>query len=70
MATCLVCAEIRGAFVCGSYEFGRLWESIWEEMFPIWDTHGPIDCLAKLETKAARDYARERYAEWRADNQD
>ncbi len=63
--TCLVCAEIREAFVCGAWVFGMLWESIWDEMFPIWDTRGPIDCLAKLESKEARDYARTRYAEWR-----
>ena len=34
-------------------------------MFPIWETEGPIDCLAKVESKEARDLLRARYAEWR-----
>lgn len=34
-ATCALCAEIRKAFVCGSWVFGRLWDSIEDEMFPI-----------------------------------
>ena len=68
--TCSVCAEIRGAFVCGGAVFGMLWESIRDEMFPIWDTQGPIDCLAKLETREARDYAREQYADWQTDQEE
>src|SRR5437016_3960551 len=52
--TCGPCAEIRGAFVCGSWCFGRLREEIEEVMFPIWDESGPFDCLAKLETIEAR----------------
>jgi len=63
--TCGPCAEIRKAFVCGSWIFGQLWESIEEGMFPAWDTSGPIDCLAKLETREARDVCRERYREWK-----
>jgi hypothetical protein len=62
--TCLPCREIREAFVCGSFEFGRLWESIEEEMFPVWDTRGPIDCLAKLDSLDARELARAKYQEW------
>lgn len=63
-ATCSTCAEIRKAFVCGSWVLGMLWGTIDEEMFPIWNERGPIDCLAKLETKGARDYAMERYDKW------
>ena len=67
-ATCAECAEIRNAFVCGSWVYGQLWESIEEAMFPVWTRKGPIDCLAKLDTLAARDKCRERYAEWKKDN--
>lgn len=63
-ATCAVCEEIRRAFVCGSVTFGMLWESIELEMFPIWTERGPIDCLAKLDTLAARDKCRARYQTW------
>ena len=63
-ATCAVCAEIRDAFVCGSWIYGRLWVSIEEEMFPIWDEYGPLDCLAKLKTVEARQKCRDRYHEW------
>ena len=41
-----------------------LWESVEEELFPKWRTHGPFECLAKLTTEAARDYCRERFAQW------
>lgn len=64
-ATCASCAAIRDAFVCGSWIYGMLWESIEEGMFPVWDRTGPIDCLAKLETLEARDKCRQRYQQWR-----
>jgi hypothetical protein len=63
--SCAVCCEIRSAFVCGSWEFGRLWESIREEIFPIWEESGPIDCLAKVETLEARNKLREEYQDWK-----
>lgn len=63
--TCLVCRDIRNAFVCGSWVFGQLWESIEEGMFPVWETSGPIDCLAKLDTLEARNECRERYRDWK-----
>ena len=62
--TCSLCYEIRRAFVCGSWIFGELWEAIREEMFPIWNERGPIDCLAKLESREARDKCREEYRVW------
>jgi len=65
--TCLLCKEIRDAFVCGSYIFGELFREIEEVMFPIWNEHGPIDCLAKLKTKEARDEVRHRYKEWESE---
>lgn len=65
-STCAPCAEIRDAFVCGSWLYGRLWESIEESMFFVWDRSGPLDCLAKLETLGARNKCRERYARWQA----
>lgn len=64
VATCLRCREIREAFVCGFVVFGMLYESIEEEMFPVWNERGPIDCLAKLESRDARDYLRDMYREW------
>ena len=68
--TCAVCEEIRNAFICGTWAFGELWESIREGMFPVWETKGPLDCLAKLTTVAARDRCREEYADWKEDNDD
>jgi hypothetical protein len=65
--TCAQCAEIRKAFVCGSWEFERLWECIAEELFPVWQTHSPIDCLAKLETPEAIAKCREQFAAWQED---
>ncbi len=62
--SCAACAEIRKAFVCGSWTFGMLWESIEEGMFPVWNERGPIDCLAKLDTLEARNKCRDRYADW------
>lgn len=63
-ATCAICAEIRSTFVCGTWIYGQLWASIREDMFPIWIERGPLDCLAKLDTLAARDMCRQRYEEW------
>ena len=63
--TCALCREIRKAFVCGTWTFGLLWESIEEGMFPVWETAGPIDCLAKLDTIEARDKCREYYRKWK-----
>lgn len=63
--TCLLCAEIRGAFVCGSWMFGGLREAIEEALFPIWETSGPIDCLAKLDTLEARQLVRQWYDDWK-----
>jgi len=63
--TCLPCAEIREAFVCGSFIFSMLWESIEESIFPRWDQEGPFDCLAKLTTQAARNFIQARYEEWK-----
>jgi hypothetical protein len=68
-ATCAACAEIRDAFVCGSWVYGQLWESIEESMFPVWTRKGPIDCLAKLETLEAREKCRDRYRDWKADRE-
>lgn len=62
--TCGTCYEIRRAFVCGSWVFGMLWESIREEVFPMWIDHSPIDCLAKLETLEARNVMRARYEDF------
>ena len=64
--TCPTCYEIREAFVCGSWEYGMLWESIRESMFPIWTERGPIDCLSKIDTRETRDVLRKNYAEWEA----
>lgn len=62
--TCPTCYEIRSVFVCGSWIYGRLWESIREGMFPIWKESGPIDCLAKVESLEARNKLRNAYDDW------
>jgi len=67
--TCLVCAEIRKAFVCGGEVIGYLWESMAEEMFPVWHRKGAWDCLAKLTTDAAVAKCNQRYARWRKDGE-
>jgi hypothetical protein len=64
---CVVCAEIRNAFTCGSWIFGELWESMRDEMFPVWRDKGPWDCLAKLTSDAAIAKCNAKYAEWSAD---
>lgn len=68
-STCLVCAEVRKAFVCGSWVLEMLWQSIEDELFPRWRREGPFDCLAKLETVEARDYCRARFDAWMAERE-
>lgn len=63
-ATCLLCADVRKSFVCGSWVLGLLWESVEEELFPRWRDEGPFECMAKLQTQEARDYCLTRYEEW------
>lgn len=62
--TCLLCVEIRTAFVCGSFVYEGLWGAIEEEIFPLWNKAGPWDCLAKLTTPEAIKLANHRYSEW------
>lgn len=66
--TCAVCAEVRDAFVCDSWVYGDLWESINEGLFPVWRTKGAWDCLAKLTTPEAVEACNHRYREWLRDN--
>lgn len=63
--TCQLCADIRGAFVCGGWIFGKLRYELEEVMFPIWDQSGPFDCLAKLDTVEARRKVNGWYDEWK-----
>jgi hypothetical protein len=67
MRVCLVCAEIRDAFTCGSWIYGELWESVREEMFPVWRRNGAWDCLAKLTTPEAVAKCNAEYAAWAED---
>jgi len=67
--TCAVCREIRDAFSCGSYTFEMLWELMREEMFPLWRSRGPWDCLAKLTTPEAVAMCNSEFAEWLHDNE-
>jgi hypothetical protein len=48
--------------------FGQLWESIREELFPVWRESGAWDCLAKLTTPEAIAKANAEYREWLTDN--
>lgn len=66
--TCLICEEVRKAFVCGGAVFSLLWESIVEELFPRWRKEGPFECMAKLTTTEAREYCLARFEEWQRDN--
>ena len=65
--TCGECAEIRKAFVCGSWVLGELWESMRDQMFPEWRSKGAWDCLAKLTTVAAVAKCNAAYREWHRD---
>lgn len=64
--TCLVCVEIRGAFYCGGFMIGTLWDDVREQMFPLWNEVTAIDCLARLTTQPAIDKMRAEYAKWGA----
>ncbi len=63
-ATCLLCVEVRSAFVCDSWIFGDLWSEVEAQLFPVWKKNGPWDCLAKLKTQAAVDECMHRFNEW------
>jgi hypothetical protein len=65
--TCADCLAIRNAVVCGEWLFGELWEALVEEVFPAWLEKSPIDCLAKIALKSARDKLAHRFEEWRKD---
>ena len=62
--TCATCYEIRRALVCGSWILGQLWEEIENAIFPEWKKLSPIDCLAKIDSLAARDKLRSAYADY------
>lgn len=63
--TCLPCAEIRNALSCdGSWVWGQLWRNAADVTFPAFQRASPIDCLAKIESLAARDKLRAKFAEW------
>jgi hypothetical protein len=68
--TCAACVDIRKAFVCGGWAFEYLWESMAEEMFPVWRKNGNWDCLAKLTSEAAITKCNTRYAAWLRDTED
>ena len=68
--SCLPCREIRRAFCCGGWVFEELWESVREELFPVWKKSGPWDCLAKLDTEDARAKINAEYREWNQDSDD
>lgn len=53
--------------VCDTKMFEMLWESMDEQMFPVWREKGPFDCLAKLTRETARDLCRTRFAMYMED---
>lgn len=63
--TCLLCVQIRKAFCCDGWVFGALREDMCEQLFPAWAISGPWDCLAKIETREARDKAARWFEAWR-----
>lgn len=67
--TCAVCFEVRRAFVCGSWVHGELWESVENEMFPVWQERGQWDCLAKLTTDTAIAECTRRFREWSSEEE-
>ena len=67
--TCAECAEIRKALVCGSFVFGGLWEAIEESIFPAASERSLIDCLAQIDSLAARDAVRAAFDAWKSEVQ-
>lgn len=67
-ATCAPCAEIRQVFSCGAWVFSMLWETMRDEMFPVWSRVGPYDCLAKLKTPEAIEKCVAEFNEYLADH--
>lgn len=65
--SCAQCADIRKALVCGSWEYGALWEHIHEGVFPVWLERGPWDCLALVESEAARRELSSSFEQWKED---
>lgn len=68
--TCVNCRDVRKALVCGGWIFGQLWEEIENGVFPEWVRSSPIDCLAKVESLAARNFIRSRFDSWRSERGD
>ncbi len=66
--TCAICLAIRDALVCGTWVHGQLWEEIEEGIFPAWQRLSPLDCLAKIDSLAARDALRARYRMWQGES--
>lgn len=65
--TCADCHAIRDALVCGGFLFGSLWDDIAEYVYPKWVRVSPMECLAKIESKAARDKLSAGFDEWFAE---
>ncbi len=64
-ATCLLCVEIRSAFVCDDEYtavcFGELWNDITDNLFPNMTT----GCLNRLKSPAAKQFLIDRWNKWK-----
>jgi hypothetical protein len=59
--TCLDCRAIAKAFCCEGRILGDLWESVYEDLFPVMTT----GCLLRVEGSSARSYLSERWRKWK-----
>lgn len=55
--TCATCAEIRRSLYCEGFYFGSLWDDIQAQLFPRFT----VNCVAKLQTVAAKTELQQRY---------
>lgn len=59
--TCEPCQEIRVTFCCKGWTYGRLWESVEEQLFPAFNE----TCVAKLITARAKAILSEHWRVWK-----
>ena len=68
--TCVECIEIRTQLFCEGWLFGGMWEGIEDQAFPEWRDTGPMECLAQIKSKTARDKLANAFNEWFEEDQE
>lgn len=60
--TCLLCVEIRAAFMCEGWTYGLLWEDVEEQMFK--ERGLDSACLEELSSPEAKQFLQRRWWAW------